>query len=105
MPRMVQNCDSRTFKLARSIICPLTGSIEGGQFPVYHPPAGLATIERRHNDRVWQGCLFVDARFTTDMLILLGQTKQVYLSVHELKAERRRWIRSISLESTNPAEE
>jgi hypothetical protein len=83
-------------------LIPLYRQYRGGSFAVYEPPAGLSTIERRRHDRVWQGCLFVESHFTRDMLILLGHNRPLYLSVHELKVERQRWIRSISLQSTNP---
>jgi hypothetical protein len=49
------------------------------------------------------GACIVDLSFrpnlTTHMLVLLGQSGQLYLSIHEMKADRRRWIRSQSLQS------
>jgi hypothetical protein len=44
-------------------------------------------------------------QLTTGMLILLGHDRQLYLHVHEMKAERQRWIRSIALQTTDPATE
>jgi hypothetical protein len=84
---------------------PVYRQYRGNHFPVYEPPPGLSTIERRRADGTWQAFLFVEPTLATDMLILLGQNRQLYLSIHELKADRRRWLRSISLQSSNPADE
>ena len=41
----------------------------------------------------------------SDMLILLGQKRRLYLSIHERKAKRARWVYGIALQTTDPAEE
>ena len=80
-------------------------SYRGEQIPVYNTPPGIAMLERRRHDKVWNSCIRVDPQLTTNMLILLGQSRQLYLAIHECKADRRRWIQSISLQTTAPADE
>jgi hypothetical protein len=84
---------------------PVYRQYRGAHFPVYKAPLGLSTIERRRPDGTWQAYVTVQPQLTTDMLIQLSQNRQLYLEIHEMKAERRRWIRSIALKSTNPADE
>ena len=84
---------------------PVYRQYRGGRFAVYEAPYGLGTMQRRRSDGTWQAYLFVDGSLTTNMLILLGRDRGLFLSIHEMKAERVRWVRNISLQSTNPAEE
>jgi hypothetical protein len=77
----------------------------GIQIPVYNFPQGLAVIERRRSDGIWAAWVPVDARTLANMLTLLGQNPPKYLSIHEMRVERRRWIRSIALQTTDPAAE
>jgi hypothetical protein len=72
---------------------------------VYDIPHGLAVIERRRSDGAWTASVPVEPKLVTHMLILLGHGSQTYLSIHERRLERRRWIRSISLQTTDPAKE
>jgi hypothetical protein len=39
------------------------------------------------------------------MLTLLGTGRQLYISLQERKQGRDRWVRSLSLQTTDPAEE
>jgi hypothetical protein len=77
----------------------------GQQIPVYNAPPGLAVLHRNRNDRTWRAWINVDPKVATSMLVLLSQTKRLYLSIHEVKSERKRWIRSMSLQTTDPATE
>ena len=65
--------------------------------PLYEPSPGLSVLERRRGDDTWQAYLPVEPKLTTDMLILPGKDRQLDLSIHAMKAQRRGWIRSVSL--------
>lgn len=84
---------------------PVYRKYRGEHYAVYKPPPGLGTLERRRTDKTWQCYLPVEPKLTTDMLILLTQSRQLYVYIHEKKSDRRRWIQSISLQTTDPAEE
>ena len=77
----------------------------GKPVPIYSFPLGMAVIERRRNDATWTAWVAVEPKIVSNMLVMLGQARPNYLSVHEMKVERRRWIRSIYLQTTDPATE
>lgn len=77
----------------------------GKRIPVYAPPKGIATLDKVHGAPRWHGAVFVSPRFITDLLILLGHTRKLFMAIHERKIERQRWIQSVSLQTTDPAEE
>jgi hypothetical protein len=77
----------------------------GKHVPIYDFPLGLAVIERRRSDAAWSAWVAVEPKIVTNMLVMLGHALPRYLSIHEMKVERRRWIRSISLQTTDPATE
>jgi hypothetical protein len=78
---------------------------QGAHYPVYNLPQGLAVLELRRGDDVWTAKVPVEPKLVTQMLILLGQGRPTYLSIHEKKVGRYRWIRHISLQTTDPAKE
>jgi hypothetical protein len=45
------------------------------------------------------------ARLVTDALVLLAKPETLFVALHEHKIDRARWIRRISLQTTDPAEE
>jgi len=75
---------------------PVYRPYRGQQIPVYKDVRGLAAIDNRTpvHDRVWQSWIPDDPRVA-----------HLLLSIHEMKSERQRWIRSISLQTTDPANE
>ena len=75
------------------------------QVPVYRPPNGLGVLERRRYDEVWYSYLFVEPAFCSNALAMIGLNRQLYLAVHEVKVERRRWIRGLSIQTTDPTDE
>ena len=77
----------------------------GELYPVYDLPSGLGLIERRRSDAVWSGWVFVEPNVVANMLVLLGQAQQLYLSIHERKIGRNRWIWNLTLQTTDPAAE
>jgi hypothetical protein len=84
---------------------PMYRKYRGEDFPVYRVPSGLSTLERRREDKVWQAWINHEPRLVSDMLLLMKLERPLFLAIHEMKVERRRWIRSISLQTTDPAQE
>jgi hypothetical protein len=77
----------------------------GKQLPVYAPPKGIATLDKVHGEPRRHAAIFVSQRFVTDLLILLGHNRQLFMAIHERKIEGQRWIQSVSLQTTDGAEE
>lgn len=77
----------------------------GNQIPIYQPPHGLGLIEKVRGERRWTSWLFVAPRFINDLLILLGQQRNLFLSLHEHKVNRSRWVQGMTLQTSDPAEE
>ena len=77
----------------------------GREIPVYKPPSGLGLINKERGQPFWRGWVTIAPRLVTDMLVLLGHKRSLYLAIQERKAQRSRWIHSISLQTTDPAEE
>jgi hypothetical protein len=77
----------------------------GGKVPVLVMPTGIATIERRRSDHVWAAWVFVQPRLVTDMLMILVSGRATFVSLYEKKADRRRSITDISLQTADPSAE
>ena len=73
--------------------------------PVFTKPRGIATLDKRRGEGIWDAWITVKQSLVHDMLVTLTHIKPVYIAVHEKKEDRRRWVQSISLQSTNPEEE
>ena len=78
---------------------------KGAYYPVYNVPPGIATLEKVRGENRWHAWIFAAPDYTRDSLILLSSGKKTYVSIHERKVERRRWIQSLSLQTTDPLEE
>ena len=77
----------------------------GKDIPVYSPPTGFGTLSKVQREDRWTGALFVRPHFVTDMLILLTHGRPLFLGIVEVKVERQRWLRGLSLQTNNPADE
>jgi hypothetical protein len=77
----------------------------GRQIPVVHPIPSLAFIDKNRAEQKRTVWLNVEPRLVSDMLTLLGSTRQIYVSLHEIKEGRTRWVRQFELQTTDPAEE
>lgn len=84
---------------------PLYRSYRGEQIPIYNRPPGFASMKRQRGTRIWDIWIRVAPRFVSDMLLLATCDHQLYLSLHERKAGRDRWVEGISLQTTDPADE
>jgi hypothetical protein len=49
--------------------------------------------------------VFLDPRLVTDMLMILVSGRATYLSLHEKRADRRRWLTDVSLQTADPSAE
>jgi hypothetical protein len=77
----------------------------GRQIPVVHPIPSLAFIDKNRAAQKRTVWLNVEPRLVSDMLVLLGSTRPIYISVQEVKVGRTRWVRQFELQTTDPAEE
>ena len=41
----------------------------------------------------------------TDMLVILAAGRQTYLALYETKADRRRWLKNLTLQMSDPTKE
>jgi len=77
----------------------------GKDIPVYLPPKGMGVLERMRGESRWRGTFWAQPRFLSDLLLLLGHNRTLFLSITERKIERHRWMQSVTLQTTDPAEE
>ena len=84
---------------------PIYRSYRGEQIPVFNRPPGFATMKRQRGTRIWDIWMRVAPRFVSDMLLLTTRDCQLYLSIHERKAGRDRWVEGLSLQTIDPADE
>lgn len=80
-------------------------SYRGKEIPVLVPPKGLGSIDKVRGERTWRSWLFVTTHFVDQCRSLLTSTPDLFLAIHEWKSGRSRWVRSVSLQMTDPAEE
>jgi hypothetical protein len=80
-------------------------SYRGREIPVYNPPSGMGLLDKIRGEPRWTAWLHVSPRFTSDALALLSKGRSLFLAIHECKRERARWVRSVRLQTNDPAEE
>ena len=80
-------------------------SYRGKEIRVLAPPHGLGSIDKVRGERAWRSWLFVAPRFVDQCRALLIGMPDVFLALHEWKSGRSRWVRSLSLHTTDPAED
>jgi len=78
---------------------------QGKQYPVYEGPPGITLLSRRRGTQTWEAWLNVPPRFVTDMLLLLPNVRPLFVSLHERKLGRDRWLQSVALQMTDPEKE
>lgn len=76
----------------------------GRDVAIYKPPPGLGLLEKVRGETAWTAWLFVKPALIEQWLALLTSTSDLYVAVHECKAKRHRWIRSIELSTIDPAD-
>jgi len=79
--------------------------VRGEDVPVYEVPKGIGPIQRVRGIGGWSGWCWISPRAVSDMLALLPNVSPLYISLHERKIGRNRWINGLTLQTTDPAEE
>lgn len=77
--------------------------VRGEDVPVYDVPDGIGLIEKVRGEKRWSGFCWASPRTVSDMLTLLPKARPLYISIHERKVGRTRWINGLSLQTSHPA--
>ena len=77
----------------------------GKSVPVYKAPRGFGLLQKDRGEKRWRAWVNALPRFVGDMLALLRADRELYIALQERRQGRDRWINSVSLQTTNPAEE
>jgi hypothetical protein len=83
---------------------PMYREYRGRTIPVVEPVSGISLLNR-NREGVWTTYINVVPRLVSDMLAILNTGRPTWVSLHEVKTGRVRWIRDISIQTTDPAEE
>ena len=73
------------------------------EVPVYDVPEGIGLIEKVRGEKRWTGFCWVSPGTVSDMLSLLPHVRPLYVSIHEHKVGRTRWINGLTLQMSHPA--
>lgn len=84
---------------------PKTRLYRGVEIPVFERPAGIAIMFPGGGKRHFQTYLPVPPELASDMLTALATGAAPYMAIHEHKVGRKRWIDTLTLQNTHPAEE
>lgn len=79
--------------------------VRGELRPVYDVPEGIGILDKVRGTQNWTGAAWVAPHTISDMLALLPTVDPLYVFLHEVKVGRNRWIKGITLQTTDPAEE
>ena len=77
----------------------------GDSLPVYKAPPGIAVLHKVRGEPRWGAYVTALPRFVSDLLLLLGSGKSLYVALDERKDRRTRWMQIRSLQTTDPSEE
>ena len=84
---------------------PLYRQYRGQDLPVFRKPPGLGLLDKVRGESRWTAWLNVAARLVSDMLVLLGTKRDLYLAIEERKIGRTRWVDGVGLQTTDPAKD
>jgi len=79
--------------------------VRGELRPVYDAPEGIGILDKVRGTLNWTGAAWVSPSTVSDMLALLPAIDPLYVFLHEVKIGRNRWIKGITLQTSDPAEE
>ena len=74
----------------------------GRHIPVFRPPGGLGLLDKVRGERRWTAAIFVTSGFVSDALALLARGDPLFVAIHECRTERARWVRRLTLQTTDP---
>lgn len=84
---------------------PMYRQYRGRHLPVFKKVHGMALLERQRGTHEFTAWVSLDPRLVSDWLALLNRGGALYLAIDETKVGRNRWLRSLSLQTTDPSEE
>jgi hypothetical protein len=84
---------------------PTYRTYRGAAVPVFEPYRGLGLFNHRRAEGVSTLWLRVEPRLVSDWLTILSGSRELYVSLHEVRSGRDRWVQSISLQTTDPEDE
>nr|WP_299379565.1 hypothetical protein [uncultured Halomonas sp.] len=84
---------------------PCYRTYRGDRVPVYERPKGITPLCRGGGARSWRAYLPVPPWLASDFLLVLKTEATPFLSIHEHKVGRERWIDSLSIQNKHPADE
>jgi hypothetical protein len=84
---------------------PMYRAYRGRDLPVYDPPKGMGTLSKERGESRWHGTIWAQPRLLSDLLVLLGHGRPLFMDITERKIERHHWIQSVSLQTMDPAAE
>jgi len=79
--------------------------LRGQSVPVYDIPNGLGLLQKERGTRDWNGWIWVPEQTVAQMLTLIATIRPLYVRIDERKIERTHWIRGLTLQTTDPADE
>ena len=79
--------------------------VRGKEIPMYDVPEGIDLIEKVRGEKRWSGFCWVSPGTVSDMLLLLPHVRPLYISIHERKVGRTRWINGLTLQMSHPGYE
>ena len=100
LPQTLKDCQERDEKGALRF-----RKVRGELRPVYDVPEGIGILNKVRGTQNWTGAAWVAPNTISDMLTLLPTVDPLYVFLHEVKIGRNRWIKGITLQTTDPAEE
>lgn len=80
-------------------------SYRGKQIPVYDPPPGIGHLEKTRGESAWTAWVWCSVPFANGLVVLLGQHRELFLAIHECRVQRDRFVRSLTLQTSDPASE
>lgn len=84
---------------------PLYRTYRGISHPVYAEPPSLSFVNKVHGEQRWTLWMHATPQMVSDSLLLPAGEKPVYIAVNEKKTGRARHVQSLSIQTTDPAEE
>lgn len=80
-------------------------SYRGERIPVYDGPRGISRLSRGRGAKKWEAWFWFQPQLVSDMLFLLTHMKPLYVSLHEHREGRDRWVKDFTLQTSRPDEE
>lgn len=79
--------------------------LKRGLVPVYLEAPSLGYLEKVRGESAYSAVVWVAPQFVTDALTLLSRDQELYAAIQEQRQNRRREVRSFTIQSTDPSEE